>query len=114
MKVDGVKGEESAIAGNNGVGARTSSPGFSDYDVLDQDDGLYDEVDESSDDCESVYSDFSVRDTTDTPSDEYDFLTSPDHTTGKLSPHRNHSGEPVITDEEKEDQDQYELAEFEF
>ncbi|MCJ1241094.1 hypothetical protein MMC14_009098 [Varicellaria rhodocarpa] len=114
VKVGEVKGVEPAIARNSGVAASTSSPGFSDYDALDQDDGLYDEVDDSSDDCESVYSDFSIRDTTDTPSDEYDFLTSPDHMTGKLGPHRNHSREPSITDEEKEEQDQYELEEFEF
>ena len=113
MKINGVSTPEAEVTRESDVGRTGSQLGVSDYDALDQDDDLYDEIDEVSDDCESVYSDFSIRDTTDTISDEYDFLTSPDHTANKICPGVELS-EALDGSDREESHESTDLAKFEF
>ncbi|KAL9119709.1 MAG: hypothetical protein Q9187_003736 [Circinaria calcarea] len=68
-------------------GQTHSTPvGLSNYDALDQEDRYDDLYQDDESDCESVYSDFSYRDIADDQSDDYDFLTSPSHTTSRYLP----------------------------
>ena len=110
----GVKGLEVDVSRNNIVGSKGSSLGVSDYEALDQEDTLYDEIDESSDDCESVYSDFSIRDTSGIPSEEYDFLTSPDPTASKIRPRMEHLGDLDRSNRDEDTHGFEDYAEYEF